>query len=206
MTQIDELIESKYKTEYVQITNSEDALERLKSGNSRFMNDRSELINITSERRNQLKDSQNPYAVIVSCSDSRTSPSTVFNVGLGELFEIRIAGNVVDSNALGSIEYCVDALHSCLIVVMGHEKCGAITAAYNKLRHGENVKGHMNSIVDKIEPYIMDAESLDDAIHKNIQAVVNQIKKSEIIANLINKDKLKIVKAYYSFDGAVTFE
>ena len=206
MTQLDELIESKYRTEYVQITNFDDALKRLKSGNSRFMNDKSQLINITSERRDQLKDGQNPYAVIVSCSDSRTSPSTVFNAGLGELFEIRIAGNVVDNNALGSIEYCVDTLNSPLIVVMGHEKCGAITAAYNKLKYGENVKGHMNSIVDKIEPYITDAESLDDAIHKNTQAVVNQIKKSEIIANLINQGKLKIVKAHYSLNGTVTFE
>ena len=100
----------------------------LEDGNERFLNDKSELRNVNSERRDELKEGQSPYAVIVSCSDSRVTPTTVFNAGLGEIFDIRIAGNVVDDDALGSIEYGAEHLHSPLIVVMGHQSCGAVTS------------------------------------------------------------------------------
>ena len=111
---------SQYKTEDIQITNADEALARLKAGNERFVNNKSELINVTSERRDQLLDHQSPYAIVVSCSDSRVTPTTVFNAGLGEIFDIRIAGNVVDDDGLGSIEYAVEHLNTPLIVVMGH--------------------------------------------------------------------------------------
>lgn len=195
-----------YKTENVNINNYDDALARLKDGNARFLNDESLLINVTSERRNELLDGQNPYTVVVSCSDSRVTPTAVFNVGLGEIFDIRIAGNVVDSDALGSIEYGVEHLHSPLIVVMGHEKCGAVTAAYDKVKNGTAVEGNINSIVDKIQPHITDAESLDDAIHDNTEAVKKQIEEDEIVKKLVEEGKVKIVKAHYSLDGTVTFE
>lgn len=197
---------SEYKTENVTINNYDDALVRLKDGNARFLNDKSQLINVTSERRNELLDGQNPYAVVISCSDSRVTPTTIFNVGLGEIFDIRIAGNVVDSDALGSIEYGVEHLHSPLIVVMGHEKCGAVTAAYDKVKNGTAVEGNINSIVDKIQPHITDAESLDDAIHDNTEAVKKQIEEDEIVKKLVEEGKVKIVKAHYSLDGTVTFE
>lgn len=195
-----------YTTEDIQITDYDDALARLKDGNARFFNDNSQLINVTSERRNELLDGQNPYAVVVSCSDSRVTPTTVFNVGLGEIFDIRIAGNVVDSDALGSIEYGVNHLNAPLIVVMGHEKCGAVTAAYNKVKNGTAVEGNINAIVDKIQPNITDAQSLDEAIHDNTDAVKSQIEQDEIVKKLIDEGKVKIVKAHYSLDGSVTFE
>ncbi len=111
----------------------------LKDGNARFVTDTSILRNVNQERRDYLKSGQNPYAVIVSCSDSRVTPTTVFNAGLGEIFDVRLAGNVVDDDALGSIEYAVEHLNTPLVVVMGHQSCGAVTATYNEVVKGEKV-------------------------------------------------------------------
>lgn len=197
---------SQYKTEDIQITNADDALARLKAGNERFVNNKSELINVTSERRDELLDHQSPYAIVVSCSDSRVTPTTVFNAGLGEIFDIRIAGNVVDDDGLGSIEYAVEHLNTPLIVVMGHEKCGAVTAAYDKLKNNTPVEGKLNSLVDKMIPNITDADSLNDAINENADAFADVIENNEIIKKFVDEGKVKIVKAYYSLDGKVTFD
>ena len=198
--------EEDYIVEDVNITNSGDALQRLKDGNARFLADDSSVINVTSERRDELVDHQNPYAIIVSCSDSRVTPSLIFNVGLGEIFDIRIAGNVVDDDALGSIEYGVDHLHSPLLVIMGHESCGAVTAAYDSVKKGVPAEGKVASIVQKIAPSIQDAANIDDAVHKNIDAVYNEVLKDEIVKNAVNAGNLTVVKAYYDLDGTVVFE
>lgn len=198
--------EEEYIVEDVNIRNSDDALQRLKDGNARFLADDSALINVTSERRNELLNHQNPYAIIVSCSDSRVTPSLIFNVGLGEIFDIRIAGNVVDDDALGSIEYAVDHLHSPLLVIMGHESCGAVTAAYDSVKNGVPTEGKIASIVEKIAPVISDSNNVDEAIHKNINAVYDEVLKDEIIKKAVNEGKLSIVKAYYDLDGTVIFE
>lgn len=197
---------SQYKTEDIQITNADDALARLKAGNERFVNNKSELINVTSERRDELLDHQSPYAIVVSCSDSRVTPTTVFNAGLGEIFDIRIAGNVVDDDGLGSIEYAVEHLNTPLIVVMGHEKCGAVTAAYDKIKNNTPVEGKLNSLVDKMIPNITDADSLNDAINENADAFADVIENNEIVKKFVDEGKVKIVKAYYSLDGKVTFD
>ena len=177
----------------------------LEDGNERFLNDKSELRNVNSERRDELKEGQSPYAVIVSCSDSRVTPTTVFNAGLGEIFDIRIAGNVVDDDALGSIEYGAEHLHSPLIVVMGHQSCGAVTATYNKVVKGEQVEGHIEDLVEKIEPSVNPSKTIDDAIHNNVAAVVKEISEDEIIKNLIDQGKVKVIGAYYDLNGKVTF-
>lgn len=195
-----------YKTEDINITTADAALKRLKDGNQRFVNDNSQLINVTSERREDLVDGQNPYAVIVSCSDSRITPTTVFDAGLGEIFDVRIAGNVVDNDALGSIEYGALHLNTPLIVVMGHEKCGAVTAAYEKVKNGTPVEGNLNSIVDKIEPNIKDASSLDEAIEENAENVSDLIEDDPLIKPLIDSGKVKVVTAFYDLDGKVTFD
>ena len=200
------LNEEDYIVEDVNITNSGDALQRLKDGNARFLADDSSVINVTSERRDELVDHQNPYAIIVSCSDSRVTPSLIFNVGLGEIFDIRIAGNVVDDDALGSIEYGVDHLHSPLLVIMGHESCGAVTTAYDSVKKGVPAEGKVASIVQKIAPSIQDAANIDDAVHKNIDAVYNEVLKDEIVKNAVNAGNLTVVKAYYDLDGTVIFE
>ena len=197
---------SQYKVEDVKITNADEALERLKDGNKRFVEDKSELINVTKERREQLEEGQSPYAVVVSCSDSRVTPTALFNVGLGELFDIRVAGNVLDKDALGSIEYGVEHLKTPLLVIMGHESCGAVTAAYDKVKKGDKIEGNINSLVDKIEPSVVNANSLDEAIHNNTDAVVKQVNENEVVKELVKEGKLKVVEAYYTLDGNVTFE
>ena len=197
---------SAYKTENLEIKDADNALQQLKDGNDRFVNDKSELINVTKERRDQLKDGQNPYAVVVSCSDSRVTPNIVFNAGLGEIFDIRLAGNVVDDDALGSIEYGVAHANAPLIVVMGHESCGAVTAAYNKYTKGTAVEGNIEEIVEEIEPSINKDKTLDDAIHTNVTNVANEIKNDQIIKKLIDSGKVKVVEAYYSLDGKVQFK
>ena len=197
---------SAYKTENLDIKDADNALQKLKDGNDRFVNDKSELINVTKERRDQLMDGQNPYAVVVSCSDSRVTPNIVFNAGLGEIFDIRLAGNVVDDDALGSIEYGVAHANAPLIVVMGHESCGAVTAAYNKYTKGTAVEGNIEEIVEEIEPSINKDKTLDDAIRTNVTNVANEIKNDQIIKKLIDSGKAKVVEAYYSLDGKVQFK
>lgn len=199
-------VNSAYKTENLDIKDADNALQKLKDGNDRFVNDKSELINVTKERRDQLMDGQNPYAVVVSCSDSRVTPNIVFNAGLGEIFDIRLAGNVVDDDALGSIEYGVAHANAPLIVVMGHESCGAVTAAYNKYTKGTAVEGNIEEIVEEIEPSINKDKTLDDAIHTNVTNVANEIKNDQTIKKLIDSGKVKVVEAYYSLDGKVQFK
>lgn len=188
------------------VSSSDEALQILKEGNARFATDKSVLRNINAERRESLKNGQNPYAVIVSCSDSRVTPTTVFNAGLGELFDIRLAGNVVDDDALGSIEYAVEHLNTPLIVVMGHQSCGAVTATYNEVVKGEKVSGNMESFVKKITPSVNKNGSIDDAIHTNIDMVVKEISEDKGIKTLIDQGKVKVVGAYYDLNGNVTFK
>lgn len=188
------------------VSSSDEALQILKEGNARFATDKSVLRNINAERRESLKNGQNPYAVIVSCSDSRVTPTTVFNAGLGELFDIRLAGNVVDDDALGSIEYAVEHLNTPLIVVMGHQSCGAVTATYNEVVKGEKVSGNMESFVKKITPSVNKNGTIDDAIHNNIDMVVKEISEDKGIKTLIDQGKVKVVGAYYDLNGNVTFK
>lgn len=187
------------------VSSADDALQMLKDGNARFVTDTSILRNVGQQRRDALKEGQNPYAVIVSCSDSRVTPTTVFNAGLGEIFDIRLAGNVVDDDALGSIEYAVEHLHTPLIVVMGHQSCGAVTATYNEVVKGEKATGNMESFVKKITPSINKNGTVDDAIHSNIDAVVKEVSEDEAVKSLINQGKVKVVGAYYDLGGKVTF-
>lgn len=142
----------------------------------------------------------------MSCSDSRVTPNIVFNAGLGEIFDIRLAGNVVDDDALGSIEYGVAHANAPLIVVMGHESCGAVTAAYNKYKKGTTVEGNIEDIVEEIEPSINKDKTLDDAIRTNVTNVANEIKNAPITKKLIDSGKVKVVEAYYSLDGKVQFK
>ena len=188
------------------VSSSDEALQILKEGNARFATDKSVLRNINAERRESLKNGQNPYAVIVSCSDSRVTPTTVFNAGLGELFDIRLAGNVVDDDALGSIEYAVEHLNTPLIVVMGHQSCGAVTATYNEVVKGEKVSGNMESFVKKITPSVNKNGTIDDAIHTNIDMVVKEISEDKGIKTLIDQGKVKVVGAYYDLNRNVTFK
>ena len=182
-----------------------EALNLLKEGNKRFVEDKSQLNDVNAARRKELESGQHPYATVVACSDSRITPNIVFNAGLGEIFDIRLAGDVVDDAALGSIEYAVEHLHTPIIVVMGHENCGAVTAAYDDVVKGQKAHGHVEDLVDEIKPAINKNGTVDDAIRKNAQNVANEIEKDPVVAQAIKAGKLKVVTAYYDLDGTVQF-
>ncbi|MEG1002687.1 carbonic anhydrase [Clostridium sp.] len=183
----------------------DEALQILKDGNTRFINDKSCLINVNKDRREQLKSGQNPYAVVVSCSDSRVSPPLIFNVGLGDLFEIRLAGNVIDTSALASIEYAVKYLNTPLIVIIGHEDCGAVKSAYNMIKNGEVYSDNLTELLKKIEGSVRKSSTIEEAIKLNIFNSANLISEDSIINNKVHTGKLKVIKGYYNLDGKVDF-
>lgn len=184
------------------------ALERLKNGNFRFIKDKLDGKLQNSSRRKELIGGQNPYAVILSCADSRVVPEFTFDTGLGELFVIRVAGNVANTSTLASIEYAIANLKVNLILVLGHENCGAITAAVQ----------NQNNTTDKnfahLFHYIAPAISLaktDDVniiVKSNAKLTTENIyKNSSIIKKAVDEGKVKIVPAYYHLEsGKVDFE
>ncbi len=155
-------------------------------------------------QRKDLVKGQQPFAVIVGCSDSRVAPEYIFDQGLGQIFVVRLAGNVVDTIAMGSIEYAVEHLHAPLVIVLGHEKCGAVTAA---LEAKGKPEGNIGAILKKIMPAATFAkkkggtpdEVLQTAIRANAVNTSKEImKKSKIIRHLAHEGKVKVVAAEYS--------
>jgi carbonic anhydrase len=153
-------------------------------------------------RRTKLATSQSPYAIIVSCSDSRVGPELVFDQDLGEIFVIRTAGEVLDDPGLGSIEYAVEHLHSPLIVVLGHERCGAVSAAVA----GGEAPGHVAALVKAIQPAVQSTKGqagdpIDIAVRANVRDVVHQLESTApILSESVHAGHLKIVGAYYDLD------
>ncbi|MGL4739725.1 MAG: carbonic anhydrase [Sarcina sp.] len=192
-------------TSNTNVKTPQEAMNLLVAGNKRFVEDKSELINVNSQRRQELEKGQHPYATVISCSDSRVTPALIFNSGLGDIFDIRLAGNVVDDNALGSIEYAVDHLHTPVIVVIGHENCGAVTAAYNQVVKGEKAHGKVEDLVEEIEPAVSKNGTIDQAVRKNVENVVNEVKQDPVVAKAIKAGQVKVVGAYYDLNGEVTF-
>jgi len=184
---------------------SDKNLKKLIEGNKRYVESKPVHPNQTAKRRKEITKGQKPFAIIVGCSDSRVPPEILFDQGLGDLFIIRVAGNIVDDVALGSIEYAADHLGTKLIVVLGHGKCGAVSATVK----GGEVHGHIGSIVKKIAPAVKKAKGqpgdvTDNAIRNNIALVVKKIASSKpVIAGLIKKGELKVVGAYYNIDSGV---
>ncbi|WP_076791454.1 carbonic anhydrase [Chlorobium sp. KB01] len=161
--------------------------------------------------RKSLATAQHPFAVIIACSDSRLSPEILFDKGLGELFVVRVAGNIVGAHELGSVEYAVEHLGAKLVMVLGHERCGAVTATYEARFSGSKVEGNIGSLVASIDPAVTavmaegakatKAELVDRCIHKNVEIVAGQLStKSPIIAEALQKGEIRVVKAYYDLD------
>ncbi len=173
-----------------QVTDANMALQYLKEGNNRFVNNTGMVRNSNEADRNVLKDGQKPFAVIVTCSDSRVDPAVYFDQKLGDIFVIRNAGNIADETALGSIEYAVEHLHAPLVVMVGHGKCGAVTAA---VEGGGELPDNLNSVIAKIKKTIKPGTDVDTAIHDNINGMVNLIKNDEIIKH----EGATVVGAYY---------
>ena len=186
--------------------NPDESFQLLLKGNIRFTNKNSCATDQV--RRINTLSEQNPFAIVLCCSDSRVPPEIIFDKRIGDLFVIRIAGNVIDDNVLGSIEYAVENLETSLIIVMGHENCGAIKSAVNKVK----INNHIQSILDIIEPSVEQArEQTGDFIFNvtinNIKLMVEKIKSSlPVLSDHVKNGKLKIFGAYYSLNsGKVEF-
>ena len=184
-------------------TPQNDELTRLLKGNDQFRLDESK------EKISSLQHRQLPFAVVITCSDSRVSPELIFHQGLGELFVIRTAGNIIGEYELGSIEYAIESFHTKLIIVLGHENCGALTAY---VKHDHKLRGHIETIVDYIEREeeelnlsVEDRHNIKLATNANILHAVNLLKKSEpILTEHIRDKQLKIIGALYHLsDGHV---
>src|SRR5438876_12421765 len=208
-----------------------EAISRLKQGNGRYtkgkpqhphdsINERTRLAANSYEnasliypdmtkRREELAKSQHPFAVVLGCSDSRVPPEIVFDQGLGDLFVLRVAGNVIDDHSVGSIEYSVDHLAVRLIVVLGHQRCGAVKAAKETIAAKGKAPGHIESLVKAIRPAVEatvngDVEATTEA---NVKNVVQALRTSTpILKSKVDSGEVRVIGGYYSLDtGSVTF-
>jgi carbonic anhydrase len=191
---------------------ADQALARLKDGNAAFVKGGACVPTGGPPRVAELAAGQAPFAVVVGCSDSRTPPEHLFGGGLGELFVIRVAGNTVDTGALGSIEYGVAVLGAPLILVLGHSKCGAVEAAAKIVTDGATFPGSIGDLVLPIVPSVLRAQKkggdlVSAAVSENVSRVVEQLKASDaILRDPIRTGKVKVVGGVYELaSGAVTF-
>jgi carbonic anhydrase len=201
------------------MTAAKDALERLREGNQRFASDqRASAMRVGPTRRSELTAGQAPFAVILGCSDSRVPAEIVFDQGLGDLFVIRVAGNVVASSQIGSVEFAAERFGTALVVVLGHSQCGAILATLEELtRPREKQSRNLRSIVDRIRPSVevlLETELARDpeglvrhAVRANIRASANHLRHgSQVLEQLIQREQLVVVGAEYSLEtGLVDF-
>ena len=183
----------------------QDALTRLKAGNENFVADKLDGKLNDSSRRETLTGGQSPFCVILSCADSRVVPEFAFDTGLGELFVIRVAGNVANTSTMASIEYAVAHLGTKLIVVLGHESCGAVTAAIGGGDNGHN----LNHLLAHVAPAIAKSEdkSVNAVVKKNAEMTCEEmVHRSPIMRDAVVNGGLKIIPAYYNLgSGKVDF-
>ena len=176
------------------------ALARLKEGNQRFVTNPTSKGQPTAARRMETANTQHPFAIIVGCADSRTSPELIFDQNIGDLFVVRTAGNLVDDHGLGSIEYAVTHLGPRLIVVLGHGRCGAVKAAMTSAQ----APGHIDSLVRDIQPAVKAAKSqagdaLANAVRENARLMAEKIRREAELGELA--PQVRIVSGYYDLDS-----
>ena len=218
------------------IVSPTEAISRLKEGNGRFTAGNAQhphestderkymatnsyenagmiFLGMTAEqaakRRGELTKSQHPFATIVSCSDSRVPPEIVFDEGLGDLFVVRVAGNVINDESLGSIEYSVDHLGVRLVLVLGHQSCGAVKAAKETIAAKTKAPGHIQSLVTAIQPAVEATAKgdLEATIKANVKDVAQALRSSTpVLKPKVDSGDVRVVGAYYNLDtGAITF-
>ena len=191
--------------------NPDVALKLLMAGNRRFVSGKMEHPHQSAQRRQQTaKEGQRPFAVILSCSDSRVPPEVIFDAGIGDIFSVRVAGNVADKAAVGSIEYAIDHLGATLIMVLGHSGCGAVSAAVSNAEVGPNIA----SITDRIKPAVAKARAghftgdalLGEAIKDNVgQGIQDILSASPDLSKRVKAGEVEIVGGVYDLDtGRVT--
>jgi carbonic anhydrase len=189
---------------------AQQALQKLAEGNARFVQGNAAHPHQSAERRAEVISGQNPFAVILGCSDSRVPPEIIFDQGIGDLFVVRTAGQVVDDVALGSIEYAVEHLGVPLVVVLGHDRCGAVNATIA----GGEAAGHIGNLVAAINPAVERARKeggeeqlLNNSIDENSRQIALQLRTSEpLLSKLVEKGELEVVAARYRLEsGRVKF-
>ncbi len=193
------------------ITDPAAALSELKQGNQRFVDAKMLHPDQNPQARQRLSATQKPFAVLLSCSDSRLPPEVIFDQGLGDLFVVRVAGNIIDRFGMGSIEYAVAALGAPLVMVLGHQKCGAVKATLDSLQPPRTPPpGDIAALVDAIAPAVGVASArpgdlLDNSIRANAELSRDAIKRSPQLKKSLDTGALQVVAAYYSLDtGLVT--
>ena len=184
----------------------EDTLRALLDGNRAFVAAGAACARQSPARRGEVAATQHPLAIVVGCADSRVPPEAIFSQGIGDLFVIRVAGNIIDDAVLGSIEYAAEHLGVPLVIVLGHERCGAVQAALS----AEPAHAHVDALVRRIRAAIEAApkqpgDALDNAVRANVAASVREVQASTpVLAPLVQKGRLKVVGARYDLDtGAV---
>ena len=208
-----------------------EAISRLKEGNERYTRGNPQYPHESSEerrqlatnsyenaslifpdmtkRREELAKSQHPFAVVLGCADSRVPPEIVFDQGLGDLFVLRVAGNVIDDHSLGSIEYAVDHLAVRLLVVLGHQRCGAVKAAKETIAAKGKAPAHIQSLVTAIQPAVEATAKgdLEATVRENVKNVVQALRSSApVLKAKVDSGELNVVGAYYSLEtGSVAF-
>jgi carbonic anhydrase len=193
-----------------------EALERLREGNGRFVSGRASVDGLSRrDRRAELVRGQQPFAIVLGCSDSRVPAEIVFDQGLGDLFVIRVAGNIVAPSQIGSVEFAAERFGTRLVVVLGHSRCGAVLATLEELRRPNGTQSrNLRSIVNRIRPSVEGllatelGENIDalvpEAVRANVRVSANQLRHgSEILERLIEEDGLLVVGAEYSLETGV---
>jgi carbonic anhydrase len=193
--------------EVAQALDPKQALKRLLDGNQRFISQQLTNPDRSKERLKELAQAQHPFATILSCADSRVAPEILFDEGMGDLFDVRVAGNVVTPEVLGSLEYAVAVLNTPLIVVLGHERCGAVTAAIKNERLSNNISALVKAIAPAISKVKdKDGDLIERAVVANVHYQIEQLKQNSVILSERSLEgKLKVVGGRYDLDtGEVT--
>ncbi|MGD8413259.1 MAG: carbonic anhydrase [Candidatus Latescibacterota bacterium] len=198
---------------------AKEAIERLKQGNRQFVSDETTGgIRAPQPKLSELEDEQHPFATIIGCSDSRVPVELIFTQGLGDLFVVRVAGNVVSTTQLGSVEFAVRAFGTALVVVLGHSNCGAVKATVDEIeRPGEVPSPHLSAIIDRIRPSVERMMSVEPgydrpslvqrAVEENVRAATRLLRDSSaIIEDRLSRGQLAVVGATFSLKtGVVDF-
>jgi len=193
------------------VLTADQALARLIAGNERYIDGMTKRVDFASERE-ALSHGQNPYAGILSCADSRIGPEFAFDSGRGDLFVVRIAGNFLETDGLASLEYATAVLGTPLLVVLGHDKCGAVDAAIKVVNEGAKLPGHLPELVSHIKPAVKIANTqtgdlLENAIRENVILTVEKLKHaSPVISKVVAEGKVRVVGGIYRLaTGKVDF-